>query len=241
MSKTRYSLWSDQCREKLFNFASGSGHETEIIDLLKGRLDKQNQYPWQSVNYIESHDDYTFIDRLCNPEEWINGSPPLEIVNRAKLAIGLLLLCPGIPMLASGQDYLRSKSGVRNTYQRADLNALDYEKLSHMEYIHTWTKDFITFRMSELGNLITAKNFLSSEQYEIIKGDKNCFAFIVKEETDDQINKILLILVNGAENENRIELPTYLNELNLQQLLGEKSTSMGIIQAISLQVWGPKI
>lgn len=240
MSKTRYSLWSDQCREKLFNFVSGRGHETEIIDLLKGKLDKQNQHPWQSVNYLESHDDYTFIDRLCSPEEWNNGSPPQETVNRAKLAIGLLLLCPGIPMLASGQDYLRSKNGVRNTYKRADLNALDYDKLSHMQYIHTWTKDFVTFRMSELGNLITAKNFLQSDQYEIIKGDKNCFAFIVKEEANIPTRKIILFLVNGAEKEDRIEIPSYLNEFNLQQLLGEKSTSMGTIQAMSLQVWGTK-
>jgi hypothetical protein len=144
-------------------------------------------------------------------------------------------------MLASGQDYLRSKNGVRNTYKRADLNALDYDKLSHMQYIQTWTKDFVTFRMSELGNLISTKNFLSSDQYEIIKGDKNCFAFIVKEEADKQTRKIILILVNGAEKEDRIETPSYLNELNLQQLLGEKSTSMGTIQAMSLQVWGTKI
>ena len=241
MSETRYSLWSDQCREKLFNFVSGKGHEADIIDLLKGGLDKQNQYPWQSVNYLESHDDYTLIDRLCSPEEWNNGAPPEDAINRAKLAIGLLLLCPGIPMLASGQDYLRSKNGVRNTYKRPDLNALDYDKLSILEYIHVWIKDFIRFRMSELGSLVRAKTFLSSDQYEIIKGDKNCFAVIVKEEADKQTNKILLILVNGAENENHIELPKYLNELNLQQLLGEKSTSMGTIQAINLQVWGTKI
>ena len=144
-------------------------------------------------------------------------------------------------MLASGQDYLRSKNGVRNTYKRPDLNALDYDKLSILEYIHVWTKDFIRFRMSELGSLVRAKKFLSSDQYEIIKWDKNCFAVIVKEEAYKQTNKILLILVNGAENEKHIELPKYLNELNLQQLLGEKSTSMGTIQAINLQVWGTKI
>ena len=241
MSKTSYSLWSDQCREKLFSFVSGRGHETEIIELLKGRLDRQNQYPWQSVNYLESHDDYTFIDRLCTPEEWSDGSPPQEAINRAKLAIGLLLLSPGIPMLASGQDYLRSKNGVRNTYKRGDLNALNYDKLSLLEYIHIWTKDFITFRMSELGNLVSSKNFLSTDQYEIIRGNKNCFAFIVKKEGDKQTKKILLILVNGSEEQNRFEFPKHLKEFNLHQLLGDKSTTIGTIQAMSLQVWGTKI
>jgi hypothetical protein len=36
----------------------------------------------------------------------------------------------GIPMLAAGQDFLRSKHGVNNTYLRGDLNALDYRRLT---------------------------------------------------------------------------------------------------------------
>ncbi len=144
-------------------------------------------------------------------------------------------------MLASGQDYLRSKNGVRNTYKRGDLNALNYDKLSLLEYIHIWTKDFITFRMSELGNLVSSKNFLSTDQYEIIRGNKNCFAFIVKKEGDKQTKKILLILVNGSEEQNRFEFPKHLKEFNLHQLLGDKSTTIGTIQAMSLQVWGTKI
>ena len=62
----------------------------------------------------------------------------------------------------------------------------------------------------------------------------------MKEEANIPTRKIILFLVNGAEKEDRIEIPSYLNEFNLQQLLGEKSTSMGTIQAMSLQVWGTK-
>ena len=37
----------------------------------------------------------------------------------------LLFASLGVPMLAQGQDFLRSKRGIENTYQRGDINALD--------------------------------------------------------------------------------------------------------------------
>jgi len=32
-------------------------------------------------------------------------------------------------MIAAGQDFLRTKQGVTNTYQRGDLNVLDYRRI----------------------------------------------------------------------------------------------------------------
>ncbi|MBT5716260.1 MAG: hypothetical protein HOI70_05055, partial [Opitutae bacterium] len=97
INQKKYSLWSDNCREKLLKYVQGQEHSIEMIKLLKGRLDDENVHPWQSINYLESHDDFTFIDRLCSYEEWINGSPPEKVVKQAMIAMALLLLSPGVP------------------------------------------------------------------------------------------------------------------------------------------------
>ena len=47
------------------------------------------------------------------------------------------MMSVGIPMLAQGQDFLRSKRGVNNTYQRGDLNALDYKRIYRYSSTHT--------------------------------------------------------------------------------------------------------
>jgi pullulanase/glycogen debranching enzyme len=57
-------------------------------------------------------------------------------------------------MLAAGQDFLRSKQGVKNTYQRGDLNALDYRRLYRFPSTHAYFADWIAFRRSERGRLL---------------------------------------------------------------------------------------
>ena len=56
-------------------------------------------------------------------------NPSFEEVKKAELAIIISLLSPGIPMLSAGQDFLRSKRGIRNTYLEPEINALDYQRL----------------------------------------------------------------------------------------------------------------
>ena len=55
--------------------------------------------------------------------------------------MAVLLLSPGVPMISAGQDFLRSKKGIRNTYQHGEINALDYERSEEF-------KDFL--RKSEI-------------------------------------------------------------------------------------------
>jgi hypothetical protein len=49
-------------------------------------------------------------------------------------------------MIAAGQDFLRSKHGVSNTYQRGDLNALDYRRMYRYLGTHAYFADWIEFR-----------------------------------------------------------------------------------------------
>ena len=59
----------------------------------------------------------------------------------------------GIPMLSAGQDMLRSKMGMRNTYLRGDLNAIDYDRAVRFAGTHEYFRDWIRFRLSDRGRL----------------------------------------------------------------------------------------
>jgi pullulanase/glycogen debranching enzyme len=73
---------------------------------------------------------------------------------RTHLMAAILLASIGIPLLAAGQDFLRSKYGVTNTYQRGDLNALDYQRLTPFAETHKYFADWIAFRRSPRGHLL---------------------------------------------------------------------------------------
>ena len=84
-----------------------------------------------------------------------NGSHPTQNDRqRTHLMAAILLASVGIPMLSAGQDFLRSKHGVNNTYLRGDLNALDYPRLARYPATHGYFADWIAVRRSERGRLL---------------------------------------------------------------------------------------
>ena len=153
MNETTYALWSDQCREQVLSLVKEGRGQEEIIQLLTGKLDSHAQ-PWQSINYIESHDDYTFVDRIFNGEKEELEKFSDDLVKMNRLAIFIILFSPGIPMISAGQDFMRNKEGVRNTYKRGDLNALKYEELNYYADLNLDIRKMIKFRLSEDGTFL---------------------------------------------------------------------------------------
>ena len=157
MNQTGYSLWSDRSRENLLLFLQENQGIEKIQQMMKGQLDQENRFPWQSVNYCESHDDYAFIDRICSENEEGGLNPNQQAISKAKLALVVLFLSPGVPMISAGQDFLRSKRGIRNTYENGEINALDYERLIKFNDFSQEIRALIRFRLSDRG-LFTRPN-----------------------------------------------------------------------------------
>jgi pullulanase/glycogen debranching enzyme len=112
------------------------------------------KWPAQTVNYTESHDDRTWIDMITENGNSNGFIPTANDRRRTHLMAALLFMSLGIPMLAAGHDFLRSKHGVNNTYLRGDLNALDYRRLYRHLGSHAYFADWIAFRRSETGRLL---------------------------------------------------------------------------------------
>ena len=148
MNQTTYGLWSDACRENLLGYAKGQSGCKVVEAVIDGQLDSQNKEFCQSVNYLESHDDYALLDRFRELAVWTEEEPPEEVRKRYLLAMGVLLSAPGVPMLPAGGDFLRHKKGVRNTYLRGDLNALDYKLEDCYREEVTFIRAMIRLRLS---------------------------------------------------------------------------------------------
>ncbi|NTU24677.1 type I pullulanase [Bacillus tequilensis] len=82
--------------------------------------------PSQSINYVESHDNHTFWDKmsLALPQETDSRKR-----SRQRLASAIILLAQGVPFIHSGQEFFRTKQGVENSYQSSDsINQLDWDR-----------------------------------------------------------------------------------------------------------------
>ncbi|MBV2091414.1 MAG: hypothetical protein KUF72_11045 [Candidatus Thiodiazotropha sp. (ex Ctena orbiculata)] len=150
LAKTRWSIWNDDFRESGRTFIKGEGdfHNRDLLmRSIAGSNIKDGGWtlrPQQSINYLSCHDGYTLADLVGNDKR------------RVFLGIFLVLTSQGIPMLGEGSEMLYSKKGHDNSYDRPDLNQLDWQladqnrdlievvirlieirrKLSHFHYTH---------------------------------------------------------------------------------------------------------
>lgn len=154
LGDTGWASWNDGYRRFLKDFVKGGSSRESFEYYFKGSPWHFAHWPAQTINYVESHDDRTWIDEIT---ENVDGNGHLPTANdrrRTHLMAAVLFSSIGIPMISAGQDFLRSKHGVTNTYQRGDLNALDYRRMERFPGTHAYFSDWIAFRRSDDGALM---------------------------------------------------------------------------------------
>lgn len=153
LKHTGWAFWNDGFREFLPRYLKGRGNADGIKYYLSGCLSHLTNYPAQSVNYVESHDDRCFLDKITEQPNHDGSQPTERDRYRAHLMIGLLMSALGTPMLSAGQDFLRSKHGKNNTYLDGDENALRYHEAEKNAHTAHYFRQWIKFRLGEYGQV----------------------------------------------------------------------------------------
>lgn len=98
----------------------------ELLKILKGYYHYNGEFvnSTQSINYVECHDNYTFYD-LCKLN--LPNIDIEKIKDYARLSIGLVILSQGIPFIHAGEELLRTKKLIDNSYNEKDnINGIDW-------------------------------------------------------------------------------------------------------------------
>ena len=143
---------SDFGDEKDRGFISGKNYlEDLLLRNIKGamHLSSHSSYvdPEQVIQYVEAHDNLTLYDKLLrsNPDD----SEEVRI-KRHTLATSIVLLSQGVPFIHGGQEFLRTKAGVANSYQSPDeINQFEWERVTTFEESVAYVKGLIALRKSE--------------------------------------------------------------------------------------------
>ncbi|WP_310550518.1 type I pullulanase [Paenibacillus glufosinatiresistens] len=101
--------------------------------------------PDQSVNYVECHDNHTLWDKLVLSNEDA-GEEHLRALHR--LASAMVMTSQGIAFLHAGQEFMRTKGGVENSYKSPDeVNWLDWERCAERQDDVAYMKRLISLRL----------------------------------------------------------------------------------------------
>ncbi|QZT35763.1 type I pullulanase [Halosquirtibacter xylanolyticus] len=211
----RDTVKGSQFSDTSIGFISGMrGQEEDLKKAIVGGLShpqidpeylKDKGYLWannptQVVNYFSCHDDYTIYDKL-------KITLPLEednmIINRIKLAMAINMLSQGIPFFHSGVELLRTKKGVRNSYNSPDfINQIVWSRKKghvaslskYVEHLIQLRKEVNSFRLQREDEIIQRLHFVEDYKQGVVS-----FILNHKELIPGFGNKILVAFNNNNE------------------------------------------
>lgn len=137
------AMFNDHYRETLIHYISGNNMIGEDV---RRSISTDTSYldATQSINYVECHDDYTFFDRMLIYKG--EDSPDVNH-RRCLMAMAIILCSKGIPFIHMGEEFFRTKKGVRNSYNAGDLiNKIDWKRRERFDAGSRYLKDLIGIR-----------------------------------------------------------------------------------------------
>ncbi|GHC13582.1 alpha-amylase family glycosyl hydrolase [Cerasicoccus arenae] len=166
-----YAFWNDGYRSTIADYVQGKSNADALAYYMKGCLDHMAAWPAQSINYTASHDDRCWIDKITTNNDFNGDNPSHLDIQRTHMMAAIGLCAVGVPMFSEGQDFLRSKQGINNTYQRGDINALDYGRLQRFGMTHNYFQQLIGLRRSEWGEVLRLWDRPSEGYLRVFKCD----------------------------------------------------------------------
>lgn len=121
------------CSNRLF--------DEDIIDGLLGSRKYNLDYN-QSINYVECHDNSSMFDRSS-----FFGYDDDTNKRICEFGLAMVLMSKGIPFIHAGQEFLRTKKGVDNSYNLPDeINKIDWSLRVKNEDVVNYFKKLVKFR-----------------------------------------------------------------------------------------------
>ena len=208
LRNTTWACWNDRFRESVYHYVEGNCPAEELAYVMSGSVSEPFENAFQSVNYTESHDDYAWADRIGGDAETVR--------RKTHMMFAILMLSSGIPMIAEGQDFLRSKHHVHNTYNRGDLNLLNWDVLKKHELTHRYVKNLLKLRASDIGKLFKITRPANTYKH-LFRADKGAAVGILFNADGSKGEQRVLLTVNPHPFEVKFDLEN-LDTQNFYQL-----------------------
>lgn len=136
-----------------FGIVGGIAHPQ--VDMTKVNYDKKpwTNNPSEQISYVSCHDDMCLVDRLkaSIPSLTDKNIPEkertAELIRIDQLAQTAVFTSQGVPFILSGEEMLRDKKGVHNSYNSPDsINHLDWNNLQRYPQFFAYYKNLIQLR-----------------------------------------------------------------------------------------------
>lgn len=203
-----------------FGIVGGIAHPQ--VDMTKVNYDKKpwTNNPTEQISYVSCHDDMCLVDRLkaSIPSLTDKNIPEkertAELIRIDQLAQIAVFTSQGVPFILSGEEMLRDKKGVHNSYNSPDsINHLDWNNLQRYPQLFTYYKNLIqlrknhpAFRLATGDKVRQHLEFLPAVNSKDVKQD--CLVgFLLKDLQEIDAWKTIVVIYNFNKEAKEMAIP----------------------------------
>lgn len=185
--------------------------------------------PTQMISYVSCHDDMCLVDRLKASIPHIKTD---ELIRLDLLAQTAAFTSQGVPFMLSGEELLRNKKGVHNSFESPDsINHLDWGNKAKYPQVFEYYKNLIALRKNHpafrLGNADLVRKHL-----EFLDSPEGTVAYRLKNYAGRDDWRDIIVILNANKELSEVSIPkgTYtevccdgvINEQGLGTIQGDK-------------------
>ena len=195
---------SGQKESLKFGIAGAIAHPQ--VDMTKVNYSKE---PWaleptQMMSYVSCHDDMCLVDRL---KASIPGITPDELIRLDLLAQTAVFTSQGVPFMLSGEELLRTKKGVHNSFESPDsINQLDWTNKTRYPQVFDYYKNLIALRKHHpafrLGNADLVRKHL-----EFLDTPVKTLGYRLKNYAGRDDWRNIIVILNAGNTDTEVTIP----------------------------------
>ena len=176
------------------------------VDISKVNYSKEYwaNEPTQQISYVSCHDDMCLVDRLKTE---LPGISMDELTRLDLLAQTAVFTSQGVPFLLSGEELLRDKKGVHNSFESPDsVNRLDWNNLQRYPQVFTYYKNLIQMRKNHPAFRL-GKADLVRQHLQFLPSQPCLVAYCLKDNAGGDAWNDIYVVLNGNTEPREIEVP----------------------------------
>ena len=161
--------------------------------------------PTQMISYISCHDDHCIGDRLLITAPKADTKQRMRLLKLAETAV---LTSQGVPFIFTGDELMRDKKGVKNSYNSPDsINVIDWRLKKQHNDSYEYIKGLIALRKAHPAfRLGTAEKVYGHLEF-INPGTKGVVAFRIKGQPEGEEWKDITVILNAGIKIAKVEVP----------------------------------
>jgi pullulanase len=154
--------------------------------------------PAQEINYLSCHDGLVVWDKL---KAYKPAASDAEVKEMMKLGYLLLFTSQGVPFLHGGEEFARTKSGNRNSYDAPDnINEVDWSLKKTNYDLFAYTRDLIALRKTHPVFRLRAKEQITSRLKFLDSKNPSTVMFTLDADgLDGEAWKHVCVIANSAD------------------------------------------